>query len=319
MARWQHNLDLPGPWQDITMGEGGTPLIPLDPGRPQVLAKLEHLMPTLSFKARGAAVLVSVAAGVGATRLVADSSGNAGTAIAAYAARARLPCQVFVPEGTSPGKVARIAAHGAAVEVVKGDREDAAKAAIDAVEDSEAFYASHAWHPAFLEGTKTFAFEVWEQLGRQAPDEVVLPVGNGTLLLGAALGFDELLAAGLITARPRLIGVQAEACNPLEQAWRENVSHPVAIRRRPTAADGIAIATPPRGSQILAAVRASGGRFVAVDEEAISRAQVELAGLGLSIEPTAAAVYAGLLTHLAADGANARRIVMPLCGAGVRS
>jgi threonine synthase len=316
VADWQHNRDLPGPWQDVTMGEGGTPLIPFDPGRPQVLVKLEYLMPTLSFKDRGAAVLVSLAGGVGAEELVADSSGNAGTAIAAYAARARIPCRVFVPEGTSPGKVARIAAFGAAVEVVKGDREDAAKAAIDAVEETGAFYASHAWHPAFLEGTKAFAFEVWEQLGGQAPDEVMLPVGNGTLLLGAALGFDELLAAGLIPARPRLIGVQAEACNPLEQAWREHISHPVAIRRRPTAAEGIAIAAPPRGSQILAAVRASGGRFLAVDEDAISRAQVKLASLGLNVEPTAAAVYAGLTTHLGDEGPGNRRIVLPLCGAG---
>jgi threonine synthase len=143
-------------------------------------------------------------------------------------------------------------------------------------------------------------------------------VGNGTLLLGAALGFDELLAAGLIPTRPRLIGVQAEACNPLEQAWRENVSHPVAIRRRPTAAEGIAIAAPPRGRQILAAVRSSGGRFVAVDEDAISRAQLELAIRGLNVEPTAAATYAGLLTHLGDEDPGNRRIVAPLCGAGRR-
>jgi threonine synthase len=312
--RYRHTFDLPGADRPITLGEGGTPLVRVDPERPNILAKLEFLMPTLSFKDRGAAVAVSLAHGLGAKQLVADSSGNAGTAFAAYAARAGLSCELFVPGTASPKKLAQARAYGAVVHTTSS-RGDAAAAAIAAVESSDAFYASHVWQPAFFEGTKTFAFEVWEQLDRRAPDDVFLPVGNGTLLLGAAIGFAELRAAGLIDTVPRLVGIQAAACNPVERAWLAGDTTPEPVEPEPTAAEGIAIAAPVRGRQVLDAVRASGGRVVAVSEEAIARAQGELAARGLYVEPTAAAVYAGLLVDPPTD----RIVVLPLCGAGLKS
>ena len=211
------------------MGEGQTPMVMLDDERPGVRAKLDFVMPTLSFKDRGAAVLVTVARAVGAEQLIADSSGNAGAAIAAYAARARIRCRVYVPDATATQKLSQLTVHGAEVIRVKGSRADAASAAMQAVQESGAFYASHVWHPAFFEGTKTFAYEVWEQLGRRAPEEVFLPVGNGTLLLGAALGFADLHKAGLIDSIPRLVAVQASACNPVERAWRTGVPAPTAV------------------------------------------------------------------------------------------
>jgi threonine synthase len=296
------------------MGEGQTPLITIHPDRPQILAKLDFLMPSLSFKDRGAAVLVSLALALGAEQLVVDSSGNAGAAVAAYAARAGLHCRVFVPEATSANKVAQLRAHRAEVVEVNGGREDAAIAAIAAVESSDTFYASHVWQPAFFEGTKTFAYEVWEQLSRRAPDEVFLPVGNGTLLLGAARGFAELRAAGLIPVVPRLVAVQASACNPIERAWRSDAATPCSVGSEPTAAEGIAVRAPVRGRQILQAVRASGGRVVGVTEDAIVNAQAELSARGLYVEPTAAAVYAGLLVDLPVDSL----VVLPLCGAGLK-
>jgi threonine synthase len=321
--RWRHTFDLTDEivWRRVTLGEGGTPLVAVDPGRPRVLAKLDFLMPTLSFKDRGAAVLVTLAAAIGADRLVADSSGNAGTAIAAYAARAGLPCEVFVPHTASPRKLAAMRAHGAIVRTVAGSREDAAEAAIDATERGNAFYASHVYQPAFFEGTKTFAFEVWEQLGRRTPDEVVVPAGNGTLLLGVYAGFRELRGAGLIGALPRLVAVQAAACNPLERAWRAGaeVATPVSpVAPGDTAAEGIAIAAPARSRQMLAAVRATGGRFVAVSEEGIAAARRQLAHRGLYVEPTAAATYAGLIAHLAEEPGD-RDIVWAVCGAGLKS
>jgi threonine synthase len=197
---------------------------------------------------------------------------------------------------------------------VDGGREDAATAAIAAVESNDTFYASHVWQPAFFEGTKTFAYEVWEQLGRRAPHEVFFPVGNGTLLLGAAHGFAELNAAGLIPAVPRLVAVQASACNPIARAWRSGALTPASVGSEPTVAEGIAIRTPVRGRQILEAVRASGGRVIAVSEDAIFNAQAELAARGLYVEPTAAAVYAGLLVDLPVDSL----VVLPLCGAGLK-
>jgi threonine synthase len=296
------------------MGEGQTPLVVLDPDRPQVLAKLDFLMPTLSFKDRGAAVLVSLARAVGAEQLVADSSGNAGAAIAAYAARAGLSCRVYVPEATPRQKRTQLAAHGADVVAVKGSRADTASAAIQAVDEGDGFYASHVWHPAFLEGTKTFAYEAWEQLGRSAPDEVFLPVGNGTLLIGAALGFADLQKAGLIESVPRLIAVQASACNPIERAWRAGTTAPTFVACGPTIAEGIAIEAPVRGRQILGAVRASAGKVISVGEDAIVSAQADLAAAGLYLEPTAAAVYAGLLVEPPSD----RLVLLALCGAGLK-
>jgi threonine synthase len=319
--RWAHTFGLVDErvWPRITLGEGGTPLVPLDANRPHLLAKLDFLMPTLSFKDRGAAVLVALAKSLRVSHLVADSSGNAGTATAAYAARAGLPVRVFVPADTSAGKVAQMRAHGATVESVAGTRQDAAAAAIAAVTaDPDAFYASHAWHPAFLEGTKTFAFEVWQQLGRRAPDDLVLPAGNGTLLLGAARGFAELEQAGLIPASPRLIAVQAAACAPLAQAWADGATEPRPVEALPTMAEGIAIAEPPRGRQILSAVASSGGRVLAVDEDAIAAAGTTLARSGAYVEPTAAATYAGVVAHLAQEPGD-RLVVFALCGAGLKT
>jgi threonine synthase len=318
--RWSPVIDLVDEriWSRLTLGEGGTPLLPLDPTRPSLLAKLDFLMPTLSFKDRGAVVLVAVAVSLSARSLIADSSGNAGTAIAAYAARAGLPVRIFVPAATPGAKLASMRAHGAAVEQVDGGRQAAADAAVAAVKTTGGFYASHVWQPAFLEGTKTFAFELWQQLGGRAPDDLVLPVGNGTLLLGAAKGFAELHEAGLVPLPPRLIAVQAAACAPVAAAWRAGLPTTAPVTPGPTRAEGIAIPAPVRGRQILTAVAGSGGRVVTVDEEAILDACRSLAGLGVYVEPTAAATYAGVQAHLAEEAGD-RLVVFPLCGAGLKS
>ncbi|MEA2145364.1 MAG: threonine synthase [Solirubrobacteraceae bacterium] len=317
----------------LSMGEGLTPLIAS--GQDGVSVKLEFLSPTGSFKDRGAVVLVARALARGAPSLVADSSGNAGSAIAAYAARAGLTCRVFVPEGTSAAKQAQIGAYGATLAVVPGDRTATAQRAWAAVAESGATYASHVYDPYFLQGTRTFAFEIWEQLAT-APDALVIPAGNGTLLLGTWIGFSELHAAGLIARMPALVAVQSERCAPLAAAFARGADEPLTVAARPTAAEGIAIPRPARGAEMLAAIRASGGTVVAVPEAAIAPARRDLAARGLLVEPTAAAAWAalGIARELPALGpwagvesepwARARSalggtVVVPLCGSGLKS
>lgn len=297
----------------VTMGEGGTPLVPLDgpPGGP--FLKVDFATPTLSFKDRGAAVLVAAAVEAGVTRAVVDSSGNAGTALAAYCARAGIACDVFAPATTSPAKLAQATAHGATVHPVAGTREDVAAAAQAHVAATGAAYASHVYDPRFLHGTKTFAYEVWDALGA-VPEVVVLPAGNGTLLLGAAIGFADLVAAGLADRVPRLVAVQAERCAPIAAAFAAGRDDVAAVAARPTAAEGIAIAAPPRGAQVLAAVRASGGTVVTVTEDELAAARAALATRGFYVEPTAAAPFAAWHRHVRDPAA-----VVPLCGAGIKS
>src|SRR3984885_2818934 len=223
---------------DISLGEGMTPLVtaPEDPG---VMLKVDYLMPSGSFKDRGAVLLAALARRLGVPRMVADSSGNAGTAVAAYAARAAIPCEVYVPAATSAGKVAQLRAYGATVRQIPGSREDTADAAADAADQPGTFYASHVYHPFFLQGMKTYAFELWEQLGGRLPATLVLPVGNGTLVLGAYLGCRDLLDQGLIGRMPAIVAVQAAGCAPLAQAFRDGAALPAAHAGGPPDAPGM--------------------------------------------------------------------------------
>lgn len=306
-------------WKGISMGEGLTPLVPLDPAEPNLLVKMDFMMPTLSFKDRGAVVLIAKAKELGVTRVVQDSSGNAGTAVAAYAARAGMACDIFVPESTSPKKINQIAAHGATVHPIPGSREDTAAAALEAAQKGDAFYASHVYNPFFYEGTKTYAYEVFEQLG-SLPDTFVVPVGNGTLLLGVYYACKELLHAGLIEKVPAILAVQAEGCAPLHEAFHRGEKTVSPMEPRETQAEGIAIAEPKRAGQILEAVRATGGTLVTAPEEAIAETRQALAQKGFYVEPTTAATVAGYTAHVRKVGATQfGKVVIPLCGAGLKA
>ncbi|GHI87621.1 threonine synthase [Streptomyces xanthophaeus] len=307
--RYAPALPLPGAFA-VSLAEGHTPLVPL---AERVHAKLDFMMPTLSFKDRGAVMLAELARRLAPQRVVADSSGNAGTAVAAYCARAGLTCEVFVPEGTSERKTDRMRAHGAAVRVVPGGREAAAGAAREAADGPGVFYASHVFNPYFLHGTKTYVYEVWEELGGRLPQALVLPVGNGTLLLGAALAVEELARRGV--RPPALIAVQAEAVAPLAEAFAAGAEDAAPVEQRPTLAEGIAIPAPPRARQILAAVRKSGGTFLTVSEDRLRKARQDLAARGLFVEPTAAACWAAVGPAAPDDPLQGRTAVLPLCGA----
>lgn len=302
-------------WPSITLGEGQTPLLVLDESTPNAFLKVDFMMPTLSFKDRGAAVLVTLAKQLGVNKLIADSSGNAGTAIAAYSAKAGIDCDVYVSSHTSPNKLAQIEAHGANIKTVRGTREDVATAAQSAVEEEQVFYASHVYNPYFYEGTKTYAYEVYEQLGT-VPDTVLIPVGNGTLLLGVYYGFRELLIAKKIDRMPKIIAIQAEKCAPLAKAFESQELTVKSVVNEGTLAEGIAIASPARSKQIVEAIRETKGTFITISEDEILEARIKLAAKGFYVEITSAINYAGYIKY--ADSKD-EVIVIPLCGAGIKS
>ena len=280
----------------ITLGEAVTPVLHVD----DLVLKLDYLLPTGSFKDRGAAVLASCALEAGVTAAVADSSGNAGASLAAYLASAGVPLTVFVPRGSSSPKVDQARRYGARVEEVEGGRAAASRAALLFARSRGAFYASHAWSPFFLAGMRTVAFELAAQLGPGLP-AVVAPVGAGTLLLGLAQGFELLRDRGEIDAVPKLLAVQAAACAPLADAFAAGRDEVDPAKSWGTSlAGGINIADPPRAAEILAAVRASGGAIVTVEEDEIAAAREALAHRGVLVEHTSAAAWAGAVGAAAA-------------------
>src|SRR5260370_738967 len=202
----------------VSLGEGWTPLVDGRWHDPPVRYKLEFMMPTGSFKDRGMTVMVSYLKSRGITRVLEDSSGNAGASLSAYAAAAGLTCRILVPETAPYPKSAQSGGCGAEVGMIKGSRQDVAEAALR--QSAEMFYASHNWQPFFVEGTKTLAYELWEQSGFRAPDNVVVPLGYGSNVLGADRGFTERARAGEIARRPRLFGVQGAHCGADQAAFR---------------------------------------------------------------------------------------------------
>jgi threonine synthase len=175
-------------------------------------------------------------------------------------------------------------------------------------------YASHVYHPLYLEGTKTLAYELWEDLGESAPARVVVPVGNGTLLLGLLRGFHDLHAAGLIDHLPALVAVQAAACSPLAPAFAAGRRVPESVKPSPSRAEGLAIANPVRGARILAAIQSTAGSVLTVTEPEIEAAQRHLARAGFHVEPTAA-VAGAALSHLSPQAGS----VAVLTGHGLKA
>lgn len=314
MWRYREALPIQNDSHIVSFDEGFTPLLETRIGGIRIWIKQEQLFPTGSYKDRGASVLISRAVELGIRKVVEDSSGNAGAAIAAYAALAGIECEIFVPEATAPAKLAQIELYGAALHKVTGSREDTARAVLVAAETE--FYASHSWSPFFFYGTKTYAYEIWEQLGFNTPDVLIIPTGNGTLLIGAYLGFQDLLSQNLISALPRIIAVQSENCAPLHEMWADRLEQLPPRQPEKTIAEGIAIAEPIRGRQIVDAVRKTEGAFVTVSEREILTALVEMGRNGWFMEPTSAAAFAGL-EKCSID--ERETVVVPITGHGLKS
>ena len=281
----------------VSFDEGYTPLLRVTVRDVPIWLKQDQLFPSGSYKDRGASVLISHVRALGIERVVEDSSGNAGASLAAYAARASIMATVYVPAHASPVKQAQIAAYGADVVSVPGPRTEAARAVLAAVEAGAA-YASHVYHPLIHHGMKTLAFEICEQLATplaardlvllHTPDAVIVPLGHGSLLLGLAQGYRELLDAGCIDRLPRLFGIQAAPCAPLAEAWEKNAAVVSPVEEGKTVAEGVCIAEPLRDWEILAAIRRTKGGILAVPDEETIAAQRRLAHQGFYVEPTSA-------------------------------
>jgi threonine synthase len=212
--RYRHALGLPNQAPVLYLGEGDTPLVWSRAFDREIAWKLEYANPTGSFKDRGSACLVSFLVSRGIKAALEDSSGNAGASFAAYAARADMQARVYIPDAASGPKRRQIEAYGAELVRIMGPRSNAAEAVRKAAEQAGAVYASHAYMPFNLMGYATLAYELVEQMP-DPPGTVLLPVGQGGLLLGLARGFNALVNAGVIAKSPTLVGVQARACAPL--------------------------------------------------------------------------------------------------------
>jgi threonine synthase len=310
-----YGLDFESP--QANLGAGGTPLLPASWHGRQVFFKMEYVAPTGSFKDRGMAIIVNVLAHQGVSHIVEDSSGNAGASMAAYAARAGINADIFVPTHASPAKKGQIAIYGASVHAIPGPRSNSQKAAVQAIGKGRVF-ASHASHPGYLVGMQSVAWEVWEQLGHRAPDWFVVPVGQGGHLLGVWLGFRRLQLAGLTGQMPKLIAVQSCSLAPVCQAFDDGLEAVPCLEPDSTSiAEGILISQPVRGRRILQALRDTGGGCIKVSDEAISAAQNGLAMQGFHVEATSATAAAAL-EDVFARAAPDKTIVVPLTGSGLK-
>ncbi|PGF14280.1 threonine synthase [Natrinema sp. CBA1119] len=310
-----------------SFGEGFTPLV--DVPEFGVECKLEYVFPTGSFKDRGATTIVSRAVELGVDTVVDDSSGNAGSAIATYAARAGIDAEIYVPAGVKASKRETIERVGATVIEVPGSRSDVTSACLDAVgetrpdsadlnghdtrQNGDAWYASHAWSPAFYAGTMTAALEIAAQRDWNVPDAIVSPIGHGTLFLGLYRGFERLLRAGWIDRVPKLFGVQAAGYAPIADRFHDRSA------RRNSLADGIQIRRPARERQLVAAIEATDGDAIAVTESAVERALERLHRNGFYVEPTSASVLAALERYRTMGKLDPDDdVVLPLTGSGLK-
>ncbi|WP_290818372.1 threonine synthase [Halovivax sp.] len=343
--------------EHVTFHEGFTPLVEAPSW--DVEFKLEYVFPTGSFKDRGATTTLSRAAELGVEKVIEDSSGNAGASIATYAARAGLPADIYVPDTVKQSKLMAIQRAGARPVRVEGSREDVTAACLKAVEGDgrnhdaaepvdagapieeaesgsdanetrrrgddapyqrgEGWYASHAWNPAFYAGTMTFAFEVAAQRDWSVPDALVLPIGHGTLFLGAYRGFELMVEAGITDRLPRLLGVQSVGYDPIVEAvGGERVVEDDEVRTE--IADGIQISEPARGSQIVDAIEATDATAVAVGEGPVETALDRLHREGFYVEPTCAVAPAAL-AHFRERGLveDDEDVVVPLTGSGLKT
>ncbi len=315
--RWQASLPTIPTASRVSLGEGDTPLVPTTLDGEELLLKCDFCNPTGSWKDRGWTVAVSHLKAMGIRHLYEDSSGNAGASLAAYGGRAGMEVSVFIPEDSPGPKRLQIAAYGARVIPVAGGRDAVATACMEAARDG--FYAGHAWNPWFHWGPRTLAWELVEDMGGKAPDAVVMPVGQGGILMGLLEGFSALLAAGRIATLPRLVAAQAAACSPVVTGWREHLDQPPPIQVTPTLADAIRTPRPVRYREVLAALQRTDGRAIAVTEDEIRTAHRRLARVGLLVEPTSAVAAAAALRYRRTPEGHGTRVAVILTGLGLKA
>jgi threonine synthase len=257
----------------VSLGETATPIVPLQKQGPNLWVKDEGRLPTGSFKARGLVMAIAMARELGVTTIAMPTNGNAGAAAAAYAARAGIEAVIFCPDDTPEINVREIAAQGARVYRVNGLIDDCGKLVGAGKEARGWFDLSTLKEPYRIEGKKTMGLELAEQLGWELPDAIFYPTGGGTGLIGMWKAFDEMEALGWIgSKRPRMYAVQAEGCAPIVRAFEQGERHATRWEDAHTVAAGIRVPQAVGDFLILDAVRASGGKAMAVSDAAIVRA-----------------------------------------------
>ncbi len=316
IERYRPLLDLPDYAASVSLNEGNTPLIPLPRladalgGGFELYVKFEGLNPTGSFKDRGMTTAISEALGAGARAVICASTGNTAASAAAYAARAGQKAIVLIPQGkVAAGKLAGAAAYGAQVVQIDGSFDDALNMVV-AISQRQPIALVNSLNPYRLQGQKTGAFEIVDTLGA-APDLFCLPVGNAGNITSYWMGFrqyNDLKGCGL----PRILGVQAAGAAPLV------LGRPV--EKPETVATAIRIGRPARGEQALQAAEESGGKIIAVSDDAILDMQKRLAREGVWVEPASAAGLAGLAAELRAGMRLPRgaRVVAVCTGHGLK-
>jgi threonine synthase len=322
--RYRELLPLPSVVEPVSLGEGGTPLLRLERlgsrfGLDNLFVKDESPNPTQSFKARGMAVAVSMARHLGAHKLAAPSAGNAGGALAAYAARAGLEAHVFMPNDTPRANIIECRELGAQVTLMNGLITDCG-AEIGRRKTAEGWFdMSTLKEPYRLEGKKTMGFELAEQMRWQLPDVILYPTGGGTGLIGMWKAFDEMEALGWIgRARPRMFSVQASGCAPIVRAFAKGDAAAAEFPNAKTSASGLRVPKAIGDFLMLKILRSSGGGAVSVDDdEMIEMVRVVGSTEGLFIAPEGAACFAAL-PKLRDEISPAERVVIFNTGAGVK-
>lgn len=312
---WKYRASLGAELPVISLGEGNTPLEFTDFRSQPIGLKLEYLNPSGSYKDRGSAVLSSFLLSRGVSSAVEDSSGNAGASFAAYAARAGIEANIYIPESASGPKRDQIEAYGAQVHLIPGPRAEAAKAVLRQAE-AGTVYASHAYMPFGLTGIATMAYEIFEQLGGKAPGTLVAPVGHGGLLYGLMRGFAALKTASIGIHEPFYVGVQAAGCAPVYTAYKKGEMTLREPAQSDTIAEGVRVSAPLRGEAILSRLREGGGEILAVDDLHLRQAYFELASRGFYVEPTSALCWAVLPEIV---GKHPGPIVLILTGSGLKT
>jgi threonine synthase len=317
MWRYRELIPIEKNSQIVSFEEGGTPLTKVNfLNGCSAYIKQEQLFQSGSYKDRGSSVLITKAKQLGIKHVVQDSSGNAGASIATYARKANIQCDIYVPADTSKSKTMQILAMGASIFSVQGNRKETAAQAFEAAKKS--YYASHCFNPYFFHGTKTFAYEICEQLNWNAPDSIVLPAGNGTLIIGSFIGFKELFALGIISKIPKIIAVQSANCDPINRLQQNPHFNLDLYEAQETIAEGIAIPNPIRAEDMLEAIKATFGEVICVTETEIILAWKEMSQQGFFIEPTSAACIAGLTQYL--SGLDRTEVCVSLfSGSGLKS
>lgn len=309
-----------------SLGEGGTGLyhcrrLGKRVGLKNLYVKNEGENPTGSFKDRGMTLAISKARELGKKKMVCASTGNTAASLAAYSARAGRECIVFVPAGkVAGGKMVQVVMHGAKIIQVKGDFDEALVAVVQLCERRRDLYLMNSVNPFRLEGQKTLAYEIHDQLSGGVPSTVILPVGNGGNISATWKGFTELQQLNLTKRGPRMIGIQAAKAAPIARAVMQKQSRIRPVSKPETLATAIRIGSPVNWTKVLRAIKESDGTAETVTDSEILDAQRQLArDEGIFVEPASAASIAGLKKLTEAREFDAtERIVCVTTGHGLK-